>query len=100
MDLIFKSMPDLKTPIPISLEQLKVLLNQSRIIRERDTLISDTIRLLEYQGRYILQEKTTKNEIMIRFFENEQDAEALFNARLEVYEKMWDGCGCKVDYYK
>jgi len=29
-----------------------------------------------------------------------KEAEEFIKERLEIYNRMWDGCGCKVDYYK
>jgi len=32
-------------------------------------------------------------------FQNEETAAKFVEERLDIYEKMWDGCGCKVKYY-
>lgn len=75
------------------------LLNNCEIILERDTLISGFIRILKYKNYYITQETTDKNEVVLRLFEQCKDAEALVQDHLETYDMMWDGCGCKVNYY-
>ena len=69
------------------------------IICEADTGLSDKIRILEKDDRYFIQETTNKNEILFRRMKNLTEAEELVKQRMEIYEKMWDGCGCKVDYY-
>jgi uncharacterized lipoprotein YehR (DUF1307 family) len=69
------------------------------IIYEADTGLSDKIRILEKDDRYFIQETTNKNEILFRRMKSLAEAEELVKQRLEIYEKMWDGCGCKVDYY-
>ena len=83
----------------ISKDELEKLLSQSELIIERDTLISDKIRLLKIIDELILQEKSSKEEILIRFVKSISEAEKFIEQRLEIYDKMWDGCGCKVDYY-
>lgn len=82
-------------PVP----ELDKILSFSEIRYEKNTLISDYIRIVKIDDKIIVQEKTDKNEIALHLFENEQDAEKFVNERLDIYEKMWDGCGCKVKYY-
>jgi len=79
--------------------ELNDLLLKSQIIVEKDTLISDKIRLLKHSNQLILQEKTTKDEYLIRMVKSLEEGEELIKQRMEIYDRMWDGCGCKVDYY-
>ena len=88
-----------KKYLPISKEDLNDLLSQSKILIEENTYISDKIRLLKFKDELILQEKTTKDEFLIRRMKSKEEAEDLIKHRLEIYNRMWDGCGCKVDYY-
>ena len=74
-------------------------INELKIIREDDTHISDHIRILKINSVIILQERTTKHELSLRKLKSIEEANKVVNDRLETYEKMWDGCGCKVDYY-
>ncbi len=79
--------------------ELNHILSQSEILFEQNTLISDFIRIIKIHDRIIVQEKTDKNEIALHLFQNFQEAEKFVNERIDIYEKMWDGCGCKVRYY-
>lgn len=83
----------------INAGQLEVLKNSAEIITERDTLISGSIRIMRIDDIYLLQETTNKSEITLRIFPSLESATDLLNERMEIYEKMWDGCGCKVNYY-
>ena len=83
----------------ISEEEFEELLSTSELLVEENTYMSDKIRLLKYRDQLILQEKTTKDEYIIRSMNTKEDAEKFINERLEVYNRMWDGCGCKVEYY-
>ena len=84
----------------ISEPELNELLSHSKMIIEENTHISDKIRLLKFKDELILQEKTTKDEFLIRSIKTQKEAEDFIRDRLEIYNRMWDGCGCKVDYYK
>jgi hypothetical protein len=81
-------------------DQLEKILSLSEIVLEKDTLISDLIRILKINRQIIVQEKTDKSEIALHLLQNEVEANKFVNKRLETYEKMWDGCGCKIHYYE
>ena len=83
----------------ITKKEFEIILKQSKIVKEEKTIIADLIRILNFKGHLIVQETTLRNEIAIRTFKSAKEAEEFVNNRMETYEKMWDGCGCKVDYY-
>ncbi len=96
-DLIDSLKDTKKMYFPVN--ELDLILSQSEILFEQHTLISDFIRIIKIDNRIIVQEKTDKNEIALHLFEKLQEAEKFVNERVDIYEKMWDGCGCKVRYY-
>ncbi|MGD9898352.1 MAG: hypothetical protein AB7T22_04405 [Calditrichaceae bacterium] len=83
----------------ITAEQLEFIKAAAELITERDTLISGIIRVLKIENTYLLQETTNKSEITLRRFTSLESANELLDERMEIYEKMWDGCGCKIRYY-
>jgi len=83
----------------ISRDELDNLLSQSKIVIEENTYISDKIRLLNFNNDFILQEKTTKDEYIIRIMKTKEKAIELIKERLGIYNRMWDGCGCRIHYY-
>ncbi len=83
----------------ISEAELNELLSNSILILEENTYISDKIRLLKFKDELILQEKTTKDEFLIKNMKTQREAEDFIRDRLEIYNRMWDGCGCRVNYY-
>jgi len=86
--------------IIISTNQLKDLIANSIIVFEEDTFVSGYVRILKFDDTYLFQEQTPKGKILIRKFSDRKSAENLAKERLEIYENMWNGCGCKVDYFK
>ncbi len=79
---------------------LKSVLENSETIRIEDTHLSDFIRVLKYHDNLFIQEKTFKNEILIRKMDSMKDVDFFVKERLDFYERKWDGCGCKIDYYE
>jgi len=88
-----------KRYLMISEDELNELLSNSKIIIEENTYISDKIRLLQYKTDLLIQEKSTKDEYLVRVMKSKKEAEQLIKERLDIYNRMWDGCGCKVNYY-
>lgn len=87
-----------KNIVFISPQELNTLLSQVEIILEADTLISHMIRILKVSATFWVQEKSPKNEVLLRAFASEKAAKEFVDDRLQIYEKMWDGCGCRIDY--
>jgi len=85
--------------IPIERAELPHLLDQAVVVKEVDTNISGWIRILDLDGIIILEEETTEGEVLLRQFKSVEKAAALIEDRLATYERMWDGCGCRIDYH-
>ena len=81
-------------------DELKSVLDNSEILRVEDTYLSDFIRVLNYDDKLFIQETTFKKEILIRKMVSMKDADFFVQERLAFYERKWDGCGCKIDYYE
>jgi hypothetical protein len=81
----------------LDLEELR---DGSEIVFEVDSLISGFIRIFKYRNQFLFQEQTPRGELLIRKFNDLNSANDLAKKRLDVYEKMWNGCGCKIEYFK
>ena len=79
---------------------LQFILKDWKLVKEVDTILSDFIRLFNYQNNLFIQETTFKKEILLRKIESLEDADKFIQDRLDYYERKWDGCGCKIDYYE
>ncbi|MCZ2269889.1 MAG: hypothetical protein LC124_13650 [Ignavibacteriales bacterium] len=86
--------------IIIEEHELHTVLKDAEILREENTYLSDHIRLLKYNGILFIQEITFKKEVLLRKMDSMKDADSFIQERLDYYERKWDGCGCKIDYYE
>jgi len=85
--------------VSLTREALEDLLAVATIVREEDSCISGMLRIIRlHDGTILVQEETPKREVLVRTRPSLEAAQEFINGRLEVYERMWDGCGCKVDY--
>ncbi|HMN18837.1 MAG: hypothetical protein WA440_07515 [Ignavibacteriaceae bacterium] len=86
--------------IIIEEHELHTVLKDAEILREENTYLSDHIRLLKYNDILFIQEITFKKEVLLRKMDSMKDADSFIQERLDYYERKWDGCGCKIDYYE
>ncbi len=90
----------LSSYIIIDEPDLNPILESCEIIRTENTHLSDYIRLIKFDGRLFIQELSLKNETILRKINSLDDADKFIQERLDFYERKWDGCGCKIDYYE
>ncbi|HSN56759.1 MAG TPA: hypothetical protein VLT32_18960 [Candidatus Sulfomarinibacteraceae bacterium] len=84
--------------VSLTRDELEALLERALTLRDDDTLLAGRIRILAFEDRTLVQEQTTGGEVLVRQVGSEAAAQRLVDDRLATYERMWDGCGCKVDY--
>ena len=96
-DIITNAFEDRRFLI-ISSEDLERIRGEAELLEEIDTRLNKTIRLFQYQGRLILQEYSFEGDIIVRPTESREMADAFVQSRLDTYERMWDGCGCKINF--
>ncbi len=68
--------------------------------REIDAGIGGVIRVIRLGAHWVLQEQTGAGELLARRMPTEHAVEAFLAQRLEDYERLWDGCGCKINYFE
>ena len=86
--------------LEITTDERDALLAAGELIRDEDTKISGPIRIVAVEGLVVLQEQTPQNVLLVRAMPSIEHAEKLLADRLDTYDRMWDGCGCKVDYLR
>ena len=85
--------------ISVDRDALKGLLDAAEIIRQDDTLVSGWIRILSVDGVVAVQEEIPNGNVLIRWMPSLEEANRFVEHRLGSYERMWDGCGCRIDYF-
>jgi len=85
--------------IELSGEEWESILDEAELLREEKPVLADAIRLLRIDGTTLVQETSDRKEILLRRFDGEEEAGAFIRERLDTYDRMWDGCGCRIDFY-
>jgi hypothetical protein len=77
-----------------------VLVASFETLRAQDTGIAGLIRVIRTEAGPAVAEYPTSSPLaVIRPFSSMEEAQAFVDERLETYERMWDGCGCRIDYF-
>jgi hypothetical protein len=88
-----------QTILTLDREDLPKLLEVAETLRADDTRLAGWIRILSIDGHVAVQEETPEGEVLLRGLVSREAAEGFVERRLADYERMWDGCGCRIDYH-
>lgn len=62
-------------------------------------IAGDLIIVRDAHGPVAVEEPATRRRVLRRLADD-ADVRRFVQDRLDTYERMWDGCGCKVEYYR
>ena len=68
------------------------------ILRQEDTKLAGLISLLRGPTGLVLMEEPKPGKRVLRPMADEATAEQFIRDRMAMYDRMWDGCGCRIDY--
>jgi len=73
--------------------------NDFEQVERHDTLVAGDLLIIRTDAGLAAVEQPKSAERVVRLLGSTREAKAFVQERLALYERMWDGCGCKVDYY-
>lgn len=79
-------------------KELDEFLDSVTVAETHDSNLGGMMRILKHDDNLFFQEITDKGEIAVRKMRGIIEAQNFINDRLNTYDRMWDGCGCRVDY--
>ena len=82
------------------MDELSELIASAELLREEETHLAGKIRVLRVGDRILVQEQHPETKkLILHEFPSEEEAGRFVEDRLKAYDRIWDGCGCKIDYY-
>ncbi len=69
-------------------------------VERHPTLIAGDLLIVRGDEGLAAVEAPSPRERVIRRLADEEEARRFVKDRLDTYDRMWDGCGCKVEYYR
>lgn len=85
---------------PADAEEFGALLEAGAVIRRVDTRLAGALEVLDLDDRFLIVERTLKGQTVVRRLLDRAETDRFVNDRLATYERMWDGCGCRIDYLR
>ena len=73
-------------------------INKYEPILEIETHFVGKILLFKLENDLLIKENDDQGYYYYRKIDNENDFNKFVKERLDLYDRMWDGCGCKADY--
>jgi len=68
-------------------------------VERHHTAVAGSLVIIRAGGTLAAVEQPRPDERVVRRLDDEDAMRAFVGERMATYERMWDGCGCKVDYY-
>ena len=69
------------------------------ITESHETGQAGKLLIVELDGRTAAVESPAPGKRVVRHLESPAGVRKFVTDRLDTYERMWNGCGCKIDYY-
>jgi predicted aminopeptidase len=87
-------------PVPLSAEEWVALSSSLPEVERHNTQLAGDLIIVRAGEKHIAVESPSRDARVARLLGSAQEARAFVAKRLEEYERMWDGCGVKVEYYE
>lgn len=68
-------------------------------VERHSTGVAGDLLIVRVESHLAAVEEPSSGNRVVRRLADTDEAGEFVRQRLEQYERMWDGCGCKVDYY-
>ncbi|MCJ7627028.1 MAG: hypothetical protein MUO50_01450 [Longimicrobiales bacterium] len=86
--------------VPLSASEWKELADHFPVEERHQTQLAGELLIVSFGGDLIAVEAPSRDARVARFLGGPDEARAFVARRMEEYERMWDGCGVRVEYYE
>lgn len=86
--------------VPLSAREWEEVASHFPVVERHPTQLAGELLIVRFQDQLAAVESPSRDARVIRLLGGADEARAFVDRRLEEYERMWDGCGVKVDYYE
>jgi hypothetical protein len=85
--------------VPVTADVWSTLATEFEEIERHATGMAGDLIVIRTAGGLAAVEQPSATQRVVRRLTSSDEARQFVRLRMEQYERMWDGCGCKVDYY-
>lgn len=91
---------DAERIVPIPAAEWAELADGFEEVERHDTGVAGDLLIVRGELGLAAVEQPSPGERVVRQLSHLEEARRFVRRRLDEYERMWDGCGCKIDYHK
>ncbi len=86
--------------VPLSAAEWEELATHFSVEERHNTQLAGDLLIIRMDKSLVAVEAPSRDARVARLLGNAEAARAFVTKRMEEYERMWDGCGVKVEYYR
>ena len=84
--------------VPLSATEWEELSRNAEVVERHATQLAGDLLIVRLEDELAAVESPSRDARVVRPLAGPEEARTFVAKRLEEYERMWDGCGVKVDY--
>ena len=85
--------------VPLTHEDWEAVAGSVEEVERHHTTVAGALLVIRTEHGLAAVEQPTPSTRVVRLLGSLETVRAFVDDRMALYERMWDGCGCKVDYY-
>ena len=86
--------------VPLSREEWESVADAFEVVERHNTQLAGDLLIIRVGDALAALESPSRDARVARLRGEEEEVRTFVQKRLEEYERMWDGCGVKVDYFE
>lgn len=86
--------------VPVTAAEWDEIGPEFEVVERHPTFLAGELLVVRTGRTLFAVEAPSSAERVVRRLADEDAVRRFVRDRLDTYERMWDGCGCKVDYYQ
>ena len=85
--------------VPLSRAEWEALAPEFAVVERHNTQLAGDLLIIQVGDDLVALEEPSRDARVARLLGGRAAASAFIEKRLAEYERMWDGCGVKVEYF-
>jgi hypothetical protein len=94
----FRRQLRLGSTVALSAKEWDEIAPHFSVVERHDTQLAGDLLIVRLDNEYAAVEEPSRNARVARLLVDMDEVRVFVEKRLSEYERMWDGCGVKVDY--
>ncbi len=85
--------------VPLAANEWSMLADSYEQLERHITGVAGDLLIVNGAAGIAAVEQPTPDQRVVRLLSDAEEVRRFVEQRMDEYERMWDGCGCKIDYF-